>query len=311
MAKPCNDNDNFRTAEASTKAHFKTNGLLDRYLNIPDGALNKFREENARLSQIARDRYGISGMLFAEEQGGTKALPNIQMFHLIDAKKGIFYPDNYYLRPGYLPKNPRPEFESIVVNEEQLSAERADIVFKALGDKFQAAFGIPYAMVTEEEATMILENSQTPYEDQAGFYYADKIYFVKGKATMSTALHEYAHPFIKTIAIKNPKLFENLFTKLASSDTGQNIIAQLVSENKLEPEEIALKSEAEADKIITEIISFKQAQIDLTKRYVIEFNKAISKKKIALLYKAEEDFKKELIKRLQKNGKTKPSIGED
>lgn len=80
---------------------------------------------------------------------------------------------------------------------------------------------------------------------------------------------------------------------------------------KLEPEELALKSEAEADKIITEIISFKQAQIDLTKRYVIEFNKAISKKKIALLYKAEEDFKKELIKRLQKNGKTKPSIGED
>ena len=56
---------------------------------------------------------------------------------------------------------------------------------------------------------------------------------------------------------------------------------------KLEPEEIALKSEAEADKIITEIISFKQAQIDLTKRYVIEFNKAISKKKTALLYKAE------------------------
>jgi hypothetical protein len=244
MAKPCNDNDNFRTAEASTKAHFKTNGLLDRYLNIPDGALNKFREENARLSQIARDRYGISGMLFAEEQGGTKALPNIQMFHLIDAKKGIFYPDNYYLRPGYLPKNPRPEFESIVVNEEQLSAERADIVFKALGDKFQAAFGIPYAMVSEEEATMILENSQTPYEDQAGFYYADKIYFVKGKATMSTALHEYAHPFIKTIAIKNPKLFENLFTKLASSDTGQNIIAQLVSENKLEPETDRFKEEA-------------------------------------------------------------------
>lgn len=80
---------------------------------------------------------------------------------------------------------------------------------------------------------------------------------------------------------------------------------------KAEPEEIASKSEADAEKIIAEILAFKQAQIDLTKRYVTEFYKAISKKKIALLYKAEEDFKKELIKKLQKKGQQKPSITED
>ena len=244
MAKPCNDNKKFSTAEASTKAHFRTAGLLDRYLNIPNGILGKFRDENVRLSEVAAERYGVSGLLFYEEQGGSKAIPNVQLFHLIDAKKGVFYPANFYLRAEYLPKSARPEYVPNILDEEQLSMQRANTVFQALGEKFQNAFGLPYKMVTEEEATMILENSVTPYDNQAGFYYADTIYFVKGKATMSTVLHEFAHPFIKTIAVKNPKLFENLFKKLASSELGQSIIAQLAGEGKLQPETSSFKEEA-------------------------------------------------------------------
>lgn len=79
---------------------------------------------------------------------------------------------------------------------------------------------------------------------------------------------------------------------------------------KAEPEDMTAKTDAEAEKMLAEMIAYKQAQIDLTKKYITEFGKAISKKKIVLLYKSEEDFKRELIKKLQKTGQ-KPVINDD
>lgn len=81
---------------------------------------------------------------------------------------------------------------------------------------------------------------------------------------------------------------------------------------KSEPEDLNAKSDAEAEKMLADMIAFKQAQVDLIKKFTSEFSKAISKKKIVLLYKAEEDFKRELIKKLQKNGtQQRPLIGEE
>lgn len=244
MAKNCKDSENFTTAEASTKAWFRTNGLLDRFLKIPEGNLVKFREANASLSKKANDEMGIPGKIFTEIEGGTRALPNTTMFHKIDAFKGKFYPDNFYLRSDYLPKRARPDYEPVGVNEESLSGERADILFNALGQKYEAAFGTPYVMVTEQEASMLLEKSNTPYNNEPGFFYGDKVYFVKGKATMNTMVHEFSHPLIKAIAINNPKLFNNLYTALLKTNEGQVIINQLVAEDKLQPETQRFKEEA-------------------------------------------------------------------
>ena len=78
-------NPNFKTSEASTKSWMRTNGFIDRFLNIID--LNGFREANKKWSDYATSEYGTEGMLFAEE--GTKALPNKEAFEQIDKAKGI------------------------------------------------------------------------------------------------------------------------------------------------------------------------------------------------------------------------------
>jgi hypothetical protein len=58
------------------------------------------------------------------------------------------------------------------------------------------------------------------------------------------------------------------------------------------------QTDAEIEKALNDIVAMKQAQLDLTKRYIPEFKKAIPARKILLLFKAEEDFKKELVKRI-------------
>lgn len=92
MATSCD----FKTAEASTKAWMRTNGLIDKFLNILD--LKRFREKNTELSDRVRELYNIEERLFMEEGGGKKAVPNTKVFHQIDAAKDVFYPENEYLR---------------------------------------------------------------------------------------------------------------------------------------------------------------------------------------------------------------------
>lgn len=99
MAKSCD----FKTAEASTKAWFRTNNAVDKFLNIPEGRLNQFRSYNTKFSNKAFALYGNMGIkptdrLFYEEAGGKRALPNTTMFHMIDAGKNIFYAENMYLK---------------------------------------------------------------------------------------------------------------------------------------------------------------------------------------------------------------------
>ena len=83
----CNDKKKFKTSEASTKAWLRTNGIINEFLKILD--YNKFVKSNKELSDVAKDKYGIEGRLFYEEDG--KAIPNKAAFKKIDNAKGIFY----------------------------------------------------------------------------------------------------------------------------------------------------------------------------------------------------------------------------
>jgi hypothetical protein len=83
----CNDKKKFKTAEASTKSSLRTNGAIDKFLNIID--LNKFRTLNTKWSELARTKYNTSGRLFSEVD--NKAVANKSAFKTIDNAKGIFY----------------------------------------------------------------------------------------------------------------------------------------------------------------------------------------------------------------------------
>jgi len=95
MAKSCE----FKTAEASTKAWLRTNEMIDNYLNIREGMLGAFREQNTKWSKKAFQKYNGAGIkpydrLFYETDNGRKVIPNTEMFQRIDAAKGVFYKEN-------------------------------------------------------------------------------------------------------------------------------------------------------------------------------------------------------------------------
>jgi hypothetical protein len=66
-----------------------------------------------------------------------------------------------------------------------------------------------------------------------------------------------------------------------------------------EEEEIETMSEEEAGKKLNELLAFKEAQLNLAKKYQTELKKVIPARKVLLLYRAEEDFKRELLKRIR------------
>lgn len=100
MANCGNKRDVFKTSEASTKAWFRTNGIIDNHLNILN--LAEFRKQTTKWTNYAKIKNKVDeGRIFLEENNGTKAIPNQVAFHKIDASKGIFYPENEHLKGLY------------------------------------------------------------------------------------------------------------------------------------------------------------------------------------------------------------------
>ncbi|MBC7382222.1 MAG: hypothetical protein H7296_04410 [Bacteroidia bacterium] len=58
-------------------------------------------------------------------------------------------------------------------------------------------------------------------------------------------------------------------------------------------------SDAQADKTLNEMIAFRLAEVEVTKKYIAEFKKVIPVKKVVMLYKAEQEFKRDLLMKLK------------
>ena len=57
-------------------------------------------------------------------------------------------------------------------------------------------------------------------------------------------------------------------------------------------------TDAEAEKVLNDMVNFKINEAELIKKYATEFKKILPVKKVVLLFKAENDFKRELLKKL-------------
>jgi molecular chaperone DnaK (HSP70) len=62
-------------------------------------------------------------------------------------------------------------------------------------------------------------------------------------------------------------------------------------------DDFSAMSDKEIEKMVDAEIAFKQNEIDILKKYHAQFKQVLPMKKVAKLYKAEEDFKKEILKR--------------
>lgn len=70
-------------------------------------------------------------------------------------------------------------------------------------------------------------------------------------------------------------------------------------ERKDMKEEFGKMSDADAEKLVDGEIAFRQQELDLVKKYHAQFKQVLPIKKVAMLYRTEEDFKRELLKRIQ------------
>jgi hypothetical protein len=62
-------------------------------------------------------------------------------------------------------------------------------------------------------------------------------------------------------------------------------------------------TDVEAEKVLNDMVNFKIQEADLLKKYATEFKKVIPVKKVVLLFKAENDFKRELLKKLSQRNR--------
>ena len=58
-------------------------------------------------------------------------------------------------------------------------------------------------------------------------------------------------------------------------------------------------NDKEVEKVVDGEIAFRQNELDIQKKYHAQFKQALPIKKVALLYRTEEDFKRELLKKIQ------------
>ena len=181
----CKSKDKFKTSEASTKAWMRTNGAIDKFLNIIDE--NIFRKSNKKFSAFAEKNYGTKGKLFLEEN--NKAIPNTALFQAIDKAKGFSYAqEKSQLNGDYLEEDMNTFAQKIELLQENMNV---DVILDS-----------------DVETSRVL-GSNDPRTIAAG---KPVILINPAKIFKTTAIHEFSHIFIDSFpkGLANPRLQKGL-----------------------------------------------------------------------------------------------------
>ena len=73
--------------------------------------------------------------------------------------------------------------------------------------------------------------------------------------------------------------------------------------------DIESMTDKEAEQFVNSEIAFRQNELDIIKKYHPQFKQVLPVKKVALLIRAEEDFKRELLRRIQDRQDGPPGRG--
>lgn len=64
-------------------------------------------------------------------------------------------------------------------------------------------------------------------------------------------------------------------------------------------------TDKEIEKVVDGEISYRQQELDILKKYNAQFKQTLPMRKVALLYRAEDDFKKELLEKIKERREQK------
>ena len=109
-----------------------------------------------------------------------------------------------------------------------------------------------------------------------------KIGFISNQLNLSPEEAERFWPVYNKFADEMSKLKKN---------AKMNLVDEFSDASKM--------TNQEAEKQLQDMIQFKSNEVELIKKYSIEFKKVLPVQKVVMLYKAENEFKKELLKQLK------------
>lgn len=117
--------------------------------------------------------------------------------------------------------------------------------------------------------------------------------------TPKEKIEQYRIAFITkelNLTVEEARLFWPVYDKYRAD------LESLRANNKQDLDNIDYSklTEEEAEKKAKEMFAFKQAELDLQKKYYVEFKKVLPAVKVLRLVKAEADFRQKLVELLQK-----------
>lgn len=128
--------------------------------------------------------------------------------------------------------------------------------------------------------------------------------FAQGKEKRKDKIREAKIEFIKkklVLTADEEKKFLPLYT--AFLDENDALRKTLKKDINLEDVDLTFMSDEDCEKLINEISEHKQKEVDLIKKYTAEFKKVLPIKKVAMVFKAEHEFRRYLVKELRGRSK--------
>ena len=215
--------------------YLKDQGAIDDTNKVVNQKL--FEDLNDKMTSLAELKYGLD--VYGEKLFNTrlsKASPNEALFEIFqdnfDARQ--FKDINISEQQSPLDQEITPkedvasdfipvDIPLININLEQLQNQRAKQLTEALTQRLAVGMDVNYRNVTPEEAADVLKNRAIKYNGEPGFYYAGTVYLVGDNISPRTVLHEFAHPLLQGLRMKNYKLFNNLYKQAIATEEGQGI----------------------------------------------------------------------------------------
>ena len=109
------------------------------------------------------------------------------------------------------------------INVQDLNRQRSEQLAEVLSERLAVGMNVQYENISPEKATDILKNRSIKYNGEPAFYYAGTVYLVGKNINPGTVLHEFSHPILQALRLKNNILFQKLYKDLLGTEEGQGI----------------------------------------------------------------------------------------
>jgi len=147
------------------------------------------------------------------------------------------------------------------LSPEEIKAKVTDKILTTIANNLSLNLGVPYSIISSEEARSITEKTETPWNGEPAFFYGGQVYFVGDNMSLDKVFHEFSHPLVDAIYNTNPKLFNTVYNGLLATPEGELLSSQVAKAYpKLEADSALFKKEMFVRAITHEAMAAKKTK---------------------------------------------------